>query len=169
MFLGVAAFVVVVGVFTQEDTLENFNLGSIRPSFSKSTATSTPQSKIVKIKKTQVTVEVADNSESRKKGLSGVKKLEKNNGILFVFEKENSRPPFWMKDMLIAIDIIWIDDGEIVQIDSSVQPPAPNTPDNQLKLFSPNQPIDQVLEVNAGYSDANNFQVGDSVDLSQAL
>ena len=75
-------------------------------------------------------------------------------------------PPFWMKDMKFAIDIIWINDSEIVQIDKNVQPPAPNTVDEDLLLYIPSQPIDYVLEVNANFTEENNIKVGDSIDLS---
>jgi uncharacterized membrane protein (UPF0127 family) len=71
-----------------------------------------------------------------------------------------------MKDMLIPLDFIWVANGKIVKIDKNVPAPAPNTPDGNLKTYSPGTPIDYVLEVNAGFSDKNNIKVGDSVNLS---
>lgn len=65
--------------------------------------------------------------------------------------------------MEFAIDIIWIKDGKIIQIDKNVEAPAVGTPDNKLKLYSPKSAVDYVLEVNSGYSDLNNIKVGDSV------
>ena len=62
--------------------------------------------------------------------------------------------------------MIWIADGKIVAINKNIPKPAPNTPDNQLKTYSPGQFIDRVLEVNAGFADKNKIKVGDSVDLS---
>jgi uncharacterized membrane protein (UPF0127 family) len=71
-----------------------------------------------------------------------------------------------MKDMRFAIDIIWIDDEKIVQIDKAIQPPEEGTPDEELILYTVNQPIDYVLEVNAGFVEKNNIEKGDPVDLS---
>jgi len=85
--------------------------------------------------------------------------------MLFVFEQENIRQSFWMKDMNFAIDIIWISDEEIIQIDENIPPPDPGMPDSELKSYLPNQPIDYVLEVNAGFSDENNIKIGDPVKI----
>ncbi|MGB6881980.1 MAG: DUF192 domain-containing protein, partial [Microgenomates group bacterium] len=102
----------------------------------------------------------------RRQGLSGKENLPEGEGMLFIFESKNIQPPFWMKDMKFAIDIIWIDDDKIVQIDKDIQPPEPGASDNKLVLYTPNQPIDYVLEVNAGFSEENKIKVGDSVNLS---
>ena len=74
-----------------------------------------------------------------------------------------------MKDMVIPIDIIWIDDNTVVEINSDIQPPDPGTEDNDLIMYIPDQPIDYVLEVNAGFSETNDLQVGDNVSLPSSL
>ena len=83
------------------------------------------------------------------KGLSGRASLPPDYGMIFLYEDKDI-PEFWMKDVLFPLDIIWIDDGVIIDIHENVPPPNPNTPDNQLELYSPKQPITMVLEVNAG-------------------
>ena len=65
--------------------------------------------------------------------------------------------------MLIPLDIIWIGNGKIVKIDENVPAPVAGTSDSKLLNYSPGSPIDYVLEVNAGFSDKNNFKVGDLV------
>lgn len=87
--------------------------------------------------------------------------------MLFIFEKEDTRPSFWMEGMNFAIDIIWINDGEVVQIDLNVQRPPPDTPSSELKLYQPYIGIDYVLEVPAGFVKQAGIAVGDAVDLSQ--
>lgn len=114
---------------------------------------------------TEIPVEIADTTQKRQKGLSERKSLAEGEGMLFVFAQEDVQPPFWMEEMKFAIDIIWIGDDKIVQIDESVPPPEPNTPDSELKFYIPNQPIDYVLEVNAGFVEENNIKVGDSVKI----
>lgn len=121
--------------------------------------------KTLTIKNTKVYVEIADTSDKKSKGLSARKSLDKGSGMLFIFAKDTA-PAFWMKDMLFPIDIVWINDDKIIQIDKSVPNPIPGTIDSQLPLYRPSLPINYVLEVNAGFSDKNGFEVGDPIDLS---
>lgn len=159
---GVMLFIVAIGL------LQNRFAGSFYNPIQQNSATPTPtpalEQKEILVGETAITVEVAKTDEERRQGLSGREPLRENTGMLFDFD-ENSRPSFWMKDMNFAIDIIWIDDGEVVAIKKEVQP-EPDTPEEELTLYPAPQPIDYVLEVNAGYSEENNIEVGDSVDLS---
>lgn len=110
-------------------------------------------------------VEVASNQEERKRGLSGRTSLEKNTGMLFVFEKQNTRPSFWMKGMEISIDIVWIDNDKVVQLNTDVAPDPKDTADDKLRLYTPNQPIDYVVELLSGTVKAEKVRVGDKVEL----
>ena len=109
-----------------------------------------------------VKVTLADNNQKRAQGLSILSSLPENHGMLFIF-LENSRPHFWMKNMNFAIDIIWIDDWKIVQIDANAMPPKTQTQDSDLELYTPINPVDYVLEVNAGFTQEHNIMVGDTV------
>jgi hypothetical protein len=55
------------------------------------------------------TVALADSSELRQQGLMFVEDLGDLNGMLFVFEQERTGA-FWMKNTLIALDIVFFDD-----------------------------------------------------------
>ncbi len=123
---------------------------------------SPPKTKI-HIGQTEISVEIADTASKRQKGLSERESLAAGEGMLFVFGQEDIQPPFWMKKMKFAIDIIWIDNNKIVQIDKNVPAPEPDTPNGELKLYLPSQPIDYVLEVKAGFVDEKNIKIGDSV------
>lgn len=122
----------------------------------------------VKINDIAIEVDIADNKQERSQGLSGRDSLAENEGMLFVFERHTT-PTFWMKDMNFPIDIIWISDERIVQIDESVPNPEPGTSLSKLPLYAPSQPVNYVLEVNAGFSEDNGIGVGDLVDLSGAI
>jgi uncharacterized membrane protein (UPF0127 family) len=101
-----------------------------------------------------ITVDIASSPEQKQQGLSGRSTLANTEGLLFVFLDENNIPGFWMKDMLIPIDIIWIKDGKIVQIDENAQP-EPGVPNNLLKVYAPPasvEDVDYVLEVPAGFA-----------------
>ena len=151
--LAVAAFIALVGLFTQRVSRGNFIL------------TSAPPKSEIKVGSTTVLAATADSEEERKEGLSGQSSLPENEGMLFVFDQKDIFPSFWMRDMLIPVDILWINDDKLVKIDKNVQPPQKDTPDASLPLYRPDKPIDYVLEVNAGFSDKNGLKEGDGVEL----
>ncbi len=124
------------------------------------------QSVEIKVGDAPLRVSLAKTDQEITKGLSETAHLDENEGMLFVFQQKNQNRIFWMKDMLISIDIIWIKDMKVVQIDKSVPAPAVGTPNASLKLYPSNQAIDYALEVNAGFSDKNKITVGSLVDLS---
>ena len=121
-----------------------------------------PQKRQIKVGNVTLSVEIADSEDERRNGLSGRSTLGKNDGMLFSFGQENVFPSFWMKEMLIPIDIIWIDEWEVVKIHENIQP-EPERRDSELTKYYPDGPIDYVLEVNAGFSGENNLRVGDSI------
>lgn len=53
-------------------------------------------------------VEVSDNRDARMKGLMERETLDDNKGMLFIFEDERI-PAFWMKNMKIPLDIVFMD------------------------------------------------------------
>lgn len=106
-----------------------------------------------------VVVQIADSVDEQKKGLSGIKNLDINKGMLFVYQTKLVHN-FWMKDMFIPIDIIWISDNKIVDISQGLVPES--YPDS---TYSPKHPVNKVLEVNAGFVKKNNIKVGDMLDI----
>jgi len=116
----------------------------------------------VSIGKVDIFVEIADTPEKQVKGLAGRKSLKENEGMLFLFPEEGYKT-FWMKGMLIPIDIIWINKDQIVHIDENVLPPNTDTPNHKLNLFTSPYPVDKVLEVHTGFSQKNGIKVGDKV------
>jgi len=114
-------------------------------------------------------VTLANDEQERKEGLSGKSSLPEDEGLLFVFNQKDVFPSFWMKEMLIPIDIVWINDGKVANIDKNLQPPAKETSASSLKLYYPNKPIDYVLEVNAGFADKNGVEIGTEVTLPDGI
>lgn len=151
----VITFVVGVGLLTKN--VDNLKINSTE---------NKQEIKVAIINDKEIEVEVADTETERNRGLGGKEELKENEGMLFLFEAENITPSFWMKDMKFPIDIMWIDDGKIIKIDENVQPPESNTPDTALKIYTPNQPIDTVLEVNAGFVKSNKIIVGNAIEIS---
>jgi len=100
-------------------------------------------------------VEIASNDVDRISGLSNRKTLYNKKGMLFVFENMKNQT-FWMKDMLIPIDMIFLDNNwTIVLIEQNLQPNSfPKTFGNQVSS-------QYVLEVNAGEANTYGLRVGD--------
>lgn len=106
-----------------------------------------------------VEAELADTIEERARGLSGRTELKDGEGMLFVFD-EDGLYSFWMKDMLIPIDMFWLSaEGEIVYIVESV------APESYPESFVSERPARFVLELPAGYAAAHEVSVGDIVRL----
>ncbi len=114
------------------------------------------------IEEARIRVLVADTPQERAAGLSGYPGLPEDTGMLFVFP-EPRQPSFWMKEMEFVLDIIWIADGRVVQIDASVPPAPKDTPDDQLPRYRPDEPITHVLELNAGAAARYGITVGSRV------
>lgn len=112
---------------------------------------------------TEVRVAIADNPAERAQGLSGVTHLSSEEGMLFVFPGEGMHA-FWMKDMHISIDIIWLSrSGDIVHLEKSV------SPESYPHSFLPTRPAYFVLEVPAGFSDTHGIKIGDRATLPENI
>lgn len=108
-------------------------------------------------------VEVMDTEQERNKGLSDRENLPSDTGMLFVFPTPGVHA-FWMKDMRFPLDFVWVRDGKIVDLTEQVSPPSPGTPDDKLLIYEPKEPIDAVLEVNAGV--VNNLGITEGMQVS---
>lgn len=118
----------------------------------------------VKIKGQIFKVEVASTNQDKAKGLSNRDYLEKDHGMLFIFNKPD-KYQFWMKDTKIPLDIIWISqDKKIVDFYKNAQP-EPNIPDSQLKRYIPSSEAMYVLELPAGTLDHYQINIGEIVEL----
>ena len=114
-----------------------------------------------------LTVEVADTSLLRTRGLSYRDGLAPGTGMLFVFGEP--RPlSFWMYEMRFCLDIIWIENGEIVGAAESVCPAA-DRHSTDIPTYSSPSAVSYVLEVPAGWMDEHGFDVGTPVELDPAL
>jgi len=108
-------------------------------------------------------VELAATPEDRIRGLSGRSYLNSGTGMLFVFENAE-RFRFWMREMEIPLDIVWISSGcTVVDVSVDVPFPDPSTPLNDLPRYSPESPARYVLEINGGEAEVLGVGVGDPV------
>ena len=113
-------------------------------------------------------VEIAKTPEALKKGLSSRGGMQQNQGMLFEFGLKKQSPAFWMKDMRFNLDLIWIAEGKIIGITADVRTPdvhCQSSTVNCLPTYRPPSPVNQVLEVNAGWAEKNKVKVGDETKL----
>ena len=107
----------------------------------------------------RIRAELATSSAAIQKGLSGRAALEADAGMLFIFPQAD-RYRFWMPDMHFPLDIIWIYNGIITDMDEDVSDTFdPAHPD----FYSPSSPVHYVLEVNAGFARKHGLHIGDPV------
>ena len=110
-----------------------------------------------------VQAEIADDNAERALGLGERDRLARNGGMYFVLTSD--APRIWMKGMRFPLDLVWINDNRVVDVTADV-PDQPDTPEAQLPIYSPSQPADRLLEVNAGWAQRNGVRPGDRVRLA---
>jgi len=100
-------------------------------------------------------VEIANDSKARIAGLSNRQTLYNKRGMLFAYDDMNFNS-FWMKDMLIPIDMIFFDDNwKIVLIESNIQP------DTFPRTFGSKIKSKYILEINALEAKTYSLEIGD--------
>ncbi len=119
-------------------------------------AQSLPISAQVEIGGELIELEVARSPEEQAIGLMYRPSLPDNRGMLFPFE--TAQPvSFWMKNVEIALDMIFLNGDEVVAIAADV-PPCRTTP---CPVYGPDAPVDRVLELRGGRAAELGVQVGD--------
>ena len=106
----------------------------------------------------RVTVEVAKRLADQARGLMYRQYLEKNSGMLFIFQKEEFQS-FWMENTLIPLDMLFISSERVIVDITTMQPcnvdPCPS--------YTSKQPAQYCLEVNAGYVCSHEIKIGDTI------
>jgi len=106
-----------------------------------------------------IQVELATDDATRAQGLMYRDHMADDRGMLFLFP-ESGDYPFWMKNTLIPLDMVWIDDQRrIAHVASNVPPckadPCPNYP--------PNANAKYVLELAAGVAAKHHLANGQAL------
>lgn len=109
---------------------------------------------MIRIGNKEYNVKEVTTPEDKAKGLQGVESLPEDEGMLFIFD-----PPedvkFWMKDTLIPLDIIFInEDQEVVKVHQGI-------PNDETLIEVSN--VAYVLEVNAN----SGIKIGDELELEE--
>lgn len=113
-----------------------------------------------------VTVEIADNDEERARGLMWRDSVPENTGMLFIYP-EDIDAVFWMKNMKVPIDMIFITSQKTVDTIHHSVPPC--LADQTCARYSSEGLVRYILEVRAGYAKENNIQIGDNISFEHFL
>lgn len=105
---------------------------------------------------TTLNIEVADSDSEREQGLMYRETMAENEGMLFMMGAEEMQS-FWMKNTVISLDILYVSsDRRIVSIHKNTKPFS-------LDQILSGKPAMYIVEVNAGYTDKNDIEVGDLI------
>lgn len=104
-------------------------------------------------------LDYATTPAARERGLAGRPSIPSDYGMLFVFPKDGYYG-FWMKDMLVPLDMFWLDtQGHVIYIAQEVATSSyPN-------VFYPTAPARYVLETVAGFAEAHSIATGTPLEL----
>ena len=105
----------------------------------------------------QIDIEKAENNQERTIGMMFRRSMPDSQGMLFLFEQSKPQS-FWMKNTLIPLDIIFIDENKKI---TTIHPNA--TPQSETSLPS-NGNAQYVLEVRGGFCQDYGVQIGDLID-----
>jgi len=110
----------------------------------------------------EVLAEIADTPERWQRGYMFRREVGKGEGMVFVFPEASFRP-FWMKNTLVPLDIIWMDeDRKVLHIEANTPPckadPCPS--------YGPLRKASTVLEVRGGTAAAEGLKVGDHLQIA---
>lgn len=112
----------------------------------------------------KVFMNVADTFEKKAQGLMNIDKIAENQGMIFLFKKPDFKK-FWMKNMKIPLDIVFIYNEKIVKIYKEV-PVCEKYP---CPLYDSEYKIDTVIEFKDGFCDKYNVKAGDKVKFSNDI
>ena len=136
---------------TVEDNISSSpdNLGQILPITAKT-----------EIKGEIIELEVARTQKQQALGLMFRESLPDNRGMLFPFSEPHITR-FWMKNVPISLDMIFLYEGQVKAIFANVPPCS----DDPCSDYGPDTLITQVLELRGGRAEELGLEVGDRLDI----
>lgn len=107
----------------------------------------------------RVRVEIAADDPTRAQGLMYRDRVPEGTGMLFLFP-QSGEYPFWMKDCIVSLDMVWLDDQRrVVHVEHNVPPckadPCPSYPPHAVAKY--------VLELGAGQAAKHKVENGSTL------
>ncbi len=114
----------------------------------------------IKLGEETIELEVAKTPEQQQMGLMYRQSLEKNRGMIFLFEQ--LRPvKFWMKNVKISLDMIFLTNGTVKAVLINV-PPCSVDP---CPTYGPENLVNQVIELRGGRAEELGIKPGDKLKI----
>jgi uncharacterized protein len=107
-------------------------------------------------------VELARTPEEQAQGLMYRESLPERTGMLFLFQ-DAAPHRFWMKNTMIPLDMIWLDESGRVLYVSANTPPCRADP---CPSYGPEFPVATVLEIAGGLAEKEKVTVGSRITLA---
>ncbi len=101
-------------------------------------------------------IDVADDASERAQGLMHVPEMPQSKGMLFVYDAP-SPVAFWMKNTLIPLDMLFINENGVIEKIHANAIPHDET------AIPGGMNIQYVLEINGGLSDRLGISAGDEL------
>jgi uncharacterized membrane protein (UPF0127 family) len=110
----------------------------------------------------EIQLQLALKPAEQQKGLMYRDSLDKDHGMLFLFERPGMRG-FWMRNTCIPLDIGYFDSsGRLLEIHKLI-------PFDETAVKSRSREVLIAVETNRGWYAANNIQVGDRIEMSSLV
>ena len=110
----------------------------------------------------EFSLEIAADPITRARGYMFREKVERGEGMLFIFEA-SERHGIWMMNCEVPLDIIWLDDHfRVVEIAHDSQPCVPDKPCPSLQ---PLKPASYVIEIAGGMAAKHDLQPGSRIEI----
>lgn len=113
---------------------------------------------VVRAPAANLRLEVAVTPDQQERGLMFRTSLAPHTGMLFVFDRDE-QVAFWMKNTLVALDMVFVGaDGTVRTVYANVQPAPPSMPDDAI----PREPgvAKYVIELPAGEARPDGITAG---------
>jgi len=107
-----------------------------------------------------IQLEVAKSPNEQAIGLMYRSQLAPDRGMLFPFSPAR-QVSFWMKNVLINLDMVFLQNGKVVAIASNV-PPCKTDP---CPMYGPQEIVDQVIELRGGRAKELGLKPGDRLTI----
>ena len=111
----------------------------------------------IKIGSHTIAVEIADNEEKRAHGLMFREKMDRDAGMLFIFDDEIQRA-FWMQNTLIPLSIAYFSRAKILNEVIDMQPAVMGV--TRPKTYPSKSKAMYALEMNIGWFERNKIRPG---------
>jgi len=121
---------------------------------------------LLEVSSEEIKLDIADTVSERQLGLMGVEQMSNSRGMIFIWN-EDVQSGFWMKDVLINLDMIFLDEEyRVVDINAEAVPCESR---EECLSYSPSKPYRYVIELNGGQAEELGIVKGAQLELTAFL